>query len=72
MLDGIFIGATETKAMRNSMIIATFFIFFPIYYLTVSHIGNHAIWLAMTLYMLARGVALLFFLPGITKRAATN
>src|SRR5690625_6405875 len=45
VLDGIFIGATHTVPMRNSMIIATFAIFFPAYYLFTSLYGVHGLWL---------------------------
>lgn len=64
MLDGIYIGATVTGPMRDSMFISTFLVFVPAYYITVGMIGNHALWLAMTAYMLARGLTLLWFLPG--------
>lgn len=63
MLDGVFIGATVTAPMRNSMLISTFFVFVPVYYLTVGWLGNHALWLAMVTYMLARGGTLLYYLP---------
>lgn len=61
--DGIFIGATQTAPMRNSMLIATFLVFLPVYFVAVSYIGNHAIWLAMTLFMVARGATLTAFAP---------
>lgn len=61
--DGIFIGATETGPMRDSMIIATVFVFLPVYGVGVFYLGNHAIWLAMTLFMLARGATLTFYAP---------
>ncbi|MCH8485260.1 MAG: MATE family efflux transporter [Candidatus Cyclonatronum sp.] len=64
MLDGIYIGATVTGPMRDSMLISTFLVFLPAYYLSVGSIGNHALWLAMTAYMIARGATLLWFLPG--------
>lgn len=63
MLDGIYIGATVTGPMRDSMLISTFLIFVPVYYLSVGHIGNHALWLAMVAYMLARGLTLLLYAP---------
>ncbi|MDX1586009.1 MAG: MATE family efflux transporter [Balneolaceae bacterium] len=61
--DGIFIGATATEPMRNSMIIATVLVFLPVYMLGVSYLGNHAIWLALTLFMIARGAALTAYAP---------
>ena len=54
--DGVFIGLTATKHMRNSMIIAVFVIFFPAYYLFSSTFGNHALWFAFILFFLARGL----------------
>lgn len=61
--DGIFIGATATGPMRDSMIIATLVVFLPTYAIGVHYIGNHALWLGMTLFMLARGATLTYFAP---------
>ncbi len=61
--DGIFIGATATPPMRNSMLIATLLVFLPTYAIGVQYLGNHAIWLAMTLFMIARGATLSLFAP---------
>ena len=57
LLDGIYIGLMQTTIMRNSMIISTFAIFFPAWLLLQS-LGNHALWAAFTLFMLARGITL--------------
>ncbi|MEZ8826666.1 MATE family efflux transporter DinF [Vibrio amylolyticus] len=56
LLDGIFIGATKGKEMRNSMFVATCF-FFAIFYMANS-LGNHALWLAMLCFMAMRGIGL--------------
>ena len=56
--DGIYIGATASKAMRNSMILATIGFFIPAYYLGVNWMGNHGMWLAMILFMIVRGFSL--------------
>lgn len=56
--DGIYIGATASKAMRNAMIVSTLFVFIPAYYLLVGPMGNHGIWLALMIFLLSRGVAL--------------
>lgn len=61
--DGIFIGATATGPMRDSMIIATLVVFLPTYGVGVYYLGNHALWLAMTLFMIARGATLSFYAP---------
>jgi MATE family multidrug resistance protein len=67
--DGIFIGATATAPMRDSMIIATLVVFLPVYGVGVFYLGNHAIWLAMTLFMIARGATLTFYAPKHILRA---
>lgn len=59
--DGIFIGATATKAMRNSMIASLLFIFFPLFFITKGFLGNHSLWLAMLGFMAARGLTLTFY-----------
>jgi len=59
--DGVYIGATATKAMRNSMLFSTIVIFLPTYFLTKGLYGNHSLWLAMILFMLTRGITLSIF-----------
>lgn len=63
IFDGIYIGATETKAMRNTMIVSTFFVFLPAYYGATALFGKHGLWLAMVLFMITRGIALGVYLP---------
>ena len=55
IMDGIMVGATQTRIMRNSMGWATA-AYFAIYYAGYPLIGNNALWLAFTLYMFLRGV----------------
>lgn len=55
--DGVFIGLTATKHMRNSMLIAVFVVFFPVWLLTHVYLHNHALWLAFILFLFARGAA---------------
>lgn len=66
--DGVFIGATATKAMLISMAIATIVFYFPVYYLAEPQIGNHALWLAMIAYMAMRGITLTVYAPGAIFR----
>jgi len=56
--DGIFIGATAGPEMRNAMLISTLVIFFPVYILAGKLLGNHGLWLAFILFMIARGVTM--------------
>lgn len=58
--DGIYIGATASVQMRNSMLIATLFIFFPVFYGLQDTLGNHALWIALLAFLLTRGVAQFF------------
>ena len=58
--DGIFIGLTKTRAMRNTMVIATFVVFVPIAYFGAGTWGNHALWLAMLAFVGARAVGLVW------------
>lgn len=62
--DGIYIGATASKPMRNSMLAATLAIFLPLFYLLDLRWDNHALWLAFTVFMVARGG----FLWAVAKR----
>ena len=56
-LDGIFIGAVRTDMMQNTMLISAVLIFLPSWYF-FHDMGNHGLWLAYTLFMATRGVAL--------------
>ena len=53
MLDGVYAGATLTRAMRNSMLFATL-IFFAVYYALQPFMNNNALWLAFLLYIIFR------------------
>ncbi|GAB5553473.1 MAG: MATE family efflux transporter [Saprospiraceae bacterium] len=52
--DGVFIGLTASKAMRNCMILAIL-IFLGTYFFYGQHHGNHGLWLTLLLFMVARG-----------------
>lgn len=56
--DGIYIGATASKAIRNTMIIATLIIFIPSWYLLTPKLGNHGLWISFLCFMIARGVSM--------------
>lgn len=58
LIDGILLGATETKLLRNTMFIAIA-IYFGVYYSTVHILGNNAIWLAFVVFIAVRGILLL-------------
>ena len=55
VMDGIMVGATRSRIMRNSMIWSSV-CFFVILYGLGGLIGNNALWMAFTMYMFLRGV----------------
>ena len=66
MLDGIFIGATRTKDMRNMMLVS-----FGVYWLSVwlllEPFGNHGLWAALIIFFVARGVTLAVRYPALER-----
>ena len=57
LYDGVFIGATRAREMRNMMLISTLVVFLPAWYL-LQPLGNHGLWLAFSLFMAARGISM--------------
>ena len=55
VMDGIMVGATRSRIMRNSMVWSAL-CYFVLLYGTGWLIGNNAIWLAFTSFMFVRGV----------------
>jgi len=60
-LDGIFIGATRSREMRDGMIISTA-IFIPASLLLAAQLQNHGLWLAFSFYFLLRGATLGYYM----------
>ena len=58
MLDGVFVGATATRMMRDSMLIAAILIFLPVFLWWEWAYGNHGMLAAVILFNGARGVLL--------------
>lgn len=56
--DGIYIGATASKAIRNTMIVSSVIVFLPLWYILVPHFGNHGLWIAFLGFMIARGITM--------------
>ncbi len=65
-LDGIFIGATRAKEMRNAMIF-TAPLFAAAGLALTQPFGNHGLWAAFTLYFLLRAASLAVYLPRIRR-----
>lgn len=58
--DGIFIGATASKEMRNAMILSSI-VFFACYFITKPILGNNGLWLSFVLYLSIRGITQTFW-----------
>lgn len=57
LYDGVYVGATRAKAMRDIMVFSTLAVFLPAWYLLQDY-GNHGLWLAFTLFMASRGIGM--------------
>ncbi len=55
--DGIFIATTNAKIMRNSMVIATFFCYIPLWYL-LRRFDNHGLWIAFLSFFIVRSTTI--------------
>ena len=70
MLDGVFIGATRTRDMRNMMAVSLM-VYVVAVMVLVPMIGNHGLWLALLISFVARGVTLGLRYPAL-EAAATS
>ena len=66
-LDGIFIGASQTKEIRNAMIISVAS-FIVISINLTKYLGNHGLWLSLLLFMILRSLTLNYFFNKILKK----
>jgi MATE family multidrug resistance protein len=65
--DGIFIGASQTKELRNAMIFSVFSYLLMSLYLT-KLMGNTGIWISLCLFMVLRALSLFYYLDRIYLR----
>ncbi len=68
MLDGIFIGATRTRDMRNSMALSAAIYAVAVLALTPAF-GNHGLWAALIISFVVRGVTLWLRYPALEAAA---
>ena len=66
-LDGIFIGASQTKEIRNAMIVSVILFVICSIYLT-RYFENHGIWFSLLLFMVLRSITLRFYFKNILKK----
>ena len=57
LYDGVYVGATRAREMRNIMLVSTLAVFLPAWYL-LQGLGNDGLWLAFLLFMASRGVGM--------------
>ncbi|MDE0982464.1 MAG: MATE family efflux transporter [Gammaproteobacteria bacterium] len=65
-LDGIFIGASFTRQMRNAAILSIA-VFLLAWWMLMDRFGVKGLWWAMIIYVSARAYALLLFYPALRK-----
>ena len=57
LYDGVYVGATRAKEMRNYMLLSTLIVFLPAWYL-LRPLGNDGLWLAFLIFMAGRGISM--------------
>lgn len=57
-MDGVYIGATWSREMRNMMILSLF-IYLAAWWVLMPIWGNHGLWIAMEIFLGIRGITLL-------------
>jgi MATE family multidrug resistance protein len=72
LYDGVYVGATRARAMRDIMLVSTFAVFLPSWY-ALRFLDNHGLWLAFALFMASRGIGMHFYyrrriLPEVSRK----
>lgn len=70
LMDGVFIGASLSRQMRNCIVFSLFIVFFPTWYSTQA-MANHGLWLALSAFMLVRSLGMLSYFH-LCKRRLFN
>lgn len=65
-LDGVFIGVTRSKEMRNATLLSMV-AFIGLGMILVQYYGNTGLWLSFIFYVVVRGFALGLYYPGILR-----
>jgi MATE family multidrug resistance protein len=68
--DGIYTGATWTRSMRDLMVIA--FIAYGAVLLVAGNLGNTALWIALLIFLSARGLGQFVLYPRLAKKTFAN
>ncbi|MEL7029379.1 MAG: MATE family efflux transporter, partial [Pseudomonadota bacterium] len=67
-LDGIFIGAVQARAMRNTMLIS--FALYLAAWALLANLGNHGLWVAFWTFFAARALTMVVLMPRIAASAS--
>lgn len=65
-LDGIFVGATKTKEMRNGMIIS-FIFYLATLVITVPTLGHAGLWVSLYIFFILRAITLALKYPALER-----
>lgn len=60
LYDGVFVGATRAREMRDIMLISTFLVFVPAWF-AFRFLENHGLWLALTCFLASRGIGMHYY-----------
>ncbi len=67
-LDGIYFGLTETRILRNMMVLSLV-IYIPLSLVLLDLYGNHGLWAAFTIFMSLRAITLGMTFSSVEKKA---
>ena len=65
--DGIFIGASQTKELRNAMMFSVF-CYLIISIVLTKYYSNTGVWISLCLFMIFRAMSLFYYLKNIIRR----
>ena len=57
LYDGVYVGMTRAREMRNIMVFSTLGVFLPAWFVTQGF-GNHGLWFALMAFLASRGVGM--------------
>lgn len=66
LLDGLFVGTTRSREMRNTMLFSALGVYLPAWYL-LQPLGNDGLWAALLLFLFARMLTQSVYLPRIFR-----
>jgi MATE family multidrug resistance protein len=64
--DGVYLAATSTRAMRNTVMLS-FAIFLAVLYALMPLLGNHGLWIAIAAFLGCRGLLLHLLYPHLLR-----